>query len=1197
MSNNNPEITEFNLESIQTTATDSELNGLATELQSITENVRSRIVSDARLKDLLQNNGTLTSDDDNKKQKPEELTKSLIIESLLDHLGYPYAHQELNTPAEDEDRWVDYSVPLDTHPNISSTRLLIEAEPINKKLDQKKHGLGQVRSWLHHEPFESDLGIATDGIKWVLLKKDTDTHTINVVEDCDLTDIFLTLFDDISTGKSPVEEVLSEEHFDILEIFYRAFAYDNFTNVAAGVQSIIRRKKEEISDTFYKQYIELVFGIRDEDTDGRDTDRCLVGDGIDAPPGTSVEKRRLFSVKLMNRLIFIQFLEDTGVVADGLMDDIRDRHENGSHLTDCYKTFIQPLIYDVFNTPPGKRPDKIQEKDLYNNIPYLNGGLFRATLDKEKTYTVTDTVMLEILDMLEGYQFSMAGKPDELDPSILGTVFEQTINYLAGETGAQKDLGAYYTPDSITRFTAVRSVKDDLLTAFKSTLKQDWGWRQGELNHYDEVYELIEGLSSNQDVVEDLIDDVDNFYVLDPACGSGHFLTSVLHEIVSVRRALYEKHEDSPHPQQLKKQTILNNLYGVDIVGPGVEITKLRLWLSIMAEITNEDIDNMEQGDLALPNVAFNIREGNSLIGYTDTSRLGMDDDDDDAEHQQSHVGEWGTDSIEKLVKERQEQINQYKKLYGEEAHNIEEEIDEKDKKYNQQLNEKLVDDLRDAEISFDHGMDSIKVPDVQSKALHKVSIRFDSPLNDDRKDKLEDLFRTEKGMRINSGNNGYVSMTLFHRYLVGTPDDRLEEILNELDGNIDSFNVERYLTVEDIEDLQYLHWPLEFYEVFNSGGFDVVIGNPPYGIDLTDAESALGEYPDENHSSIVFASRSEQLTANDGQIAFVVPKALTYAHLWQDARSHLLSCDLNYLVDLREAFDGVDQEQIILMYSPDESDDDHVIVGRRNDNGENGNDEFFEQDYMQSAFDSDGFFMWVDDENEDILTKLSNYDTIDDINFAEATKGLDNFKSSLTGDPDDLLAYRGDDVGQFRFVSRSYLDDGIKNRSDFHLAGYGQKKVVFQRILAHVVDPTDRVIIQCAIDYDEVCVPDTAIHATPNEGSLELLCGLLNSSLFAWYAYNRIYNRAIRSMDLTPIYFGRLPAPPEMDTDAIETIETQTIGLHKLQGRNFENAVMETYKELDEAVFDLYQLTEDEREVIKNETPPRQKTLLQDGS
>jgi len=1192
MTDHSSTVTEFNLESIQTSASEEDLDDFAAKLQSIAQDLRGRIVSDSKLEDLFESSQTLTSDDDQKRQKPEELTKGVIITELLEYLGYPYADQELNTPAEDEDIWVDYSVPLSAYPNIGSSQLLIEAEPINKNLDQTKHGKGQVRSWLHHEPFESNLGIATDGFQWVLLKKDPDTHTVNEVEQCDLTAVLQALFENISTGMSPVEEVLDDTHYESLESFYRAFEFQNFTNVAAGVQSAIRQKKKEISKKFYNQYIRLVFGIKDEDTEGRDTERCLVGEGIDAPPGAPEDDRRLFAVKLMNRLIFIQFLEDTGVVADGLMADMRSRHEDGNHFTDCYTTFVEPLIYDVFNTPPGpgNRPDKIVEDELYSNIPYLNGGLFRATLPNEKDYTVSDSVLLEILDMLEEYNFSMAGRPDELDPSILGTVFEQTINYLAGEEGAQKDLGAYYTPDSITRFTAVRSVKDDLLSSFKTTLREQWNWREGELAQYEEVYDLIDALSSNQDVIEDLLDDVDSFYVLDPACGSGHFLTSALHELLSVRRALYEKHEESPRTQGLKKQTILRNLYGVDIVGPGVEITKLRLWLSIMAELSNEEIEDMERGELALPNIAFNIREGNSLIGYTDTGRLRIEEDDDH-DHQQTHVGEWGSDSIEQLVEERQEKIDQYKKLYGEEAHRIQDEIEANDEQYNQRLNEKLVDDLRDAGVSFEHDIESVEAPELPSDALDKVSIRFDEPIDDKRKEELEEKFRTDKGMRINSGKSGYVSMTLFHRYLTATPDDRLNNILGELKENIGSYDVERYLTVEDIKELEYLHWPLEFYEVFDNGGFDVVIGNPPYGIDLTAAESALNTYPDENHSSMVFASRSEQLVAGDGQIAFVVPKALTYAYRWQDARSHLLDSDLGHLIDLREAFDGVKQEQIILMYSPEEGTDDDVVVGRRETDGENG-DVFFEQNYDQSSFDTDGFFMWVDEDSDEVLTKLSGYDTFANRDFADATKGLDRFKQSLTGDSDDLLAYRGDDVGQFRFVGHSYLDDSVQNRSDFHLAGHGDQKVVFQRILAHVTDPTDRVVIQSAIDYDGACVPDTAIHATPNEGSLELLCGLLNSSLFAWYAYNRIYNRAIRSMDLTPIYFGRFPAPPEMDSEAIERIETQTERLHGLEGES-QNAVMDAYEKLDKAVFDLYQLTDEERSVIVKETPPREKTLV----
>lgn len=1192
--------TEFTLGDLQTSVPDGAANDLAEKLDNIIGEVRQRIVSDSRMEDILRDGRLLQSADDTKDQAPEDFTKDLVIDELLDHLNYPYRTEEVNTPAEDEDQWVDYSVSLEDYSDIDSKQFLIEAEPINKNLNQRKHGVGQVKGWLHHEPFETDFGMTTDGLKWILLKKDPDTHTINKIESIDLREICLALFENHATSKDPVEDVLDGEDLEVLETFYEAFYFDNFTSIAAGVQSIIRKKKQEVSAAFYDEYIELVFGIIDEDSDGRDTDRCLVGDGIEEPTAITYEysdseveeQRRVFAVQLMNRLVFIKFLEDTGIVGESLLSEVKDAHESGDHLNDFYQTFIEPLIYDVFNTPKGKRRDKIQERPEYQDIPYLNGGLFRENLPREQEYHVIDSVLLDIVDLLEDYEFSTTGGPDELDPSILGTVFEKTINYLAGETGAQKDLGAYYTPDNITRFCAEKSVRESLLERFKEVLQEDWDWREGEVEHYDEIYELIEGLSPNQDVVDSLLEEVDEFYVLDPACGSGHFLTSVLNELISVRRSLYEKHDESPSIHILKKRTVLRNLYGVDIVGPGVEITKLRLWLSIMSELTEADIDDLDPGELALPNVAFNIREGNTLVGYTDTQRLRIDEDDD-VEHQQSPLDEYLEKSIEELVEERQEKVNEFKQLYGEDAQALQDQIDSEDEEYNRRLNEKLLKDLREADVAFEYDHDEIAAPDLSTDDLHKVSIRLDDALDKGRKEELSDEYQDETGMRINysTSADGYVSITLSHDYLSKAPDDRLQAIIDEVEDNISDLEILRYLTLEELAELEYLHWPLEFYDVFESGGFDVAIGNPPYGIDISDAESALGEYADENHSSMVFASRAEDLVNDDGQIAYVVPKVLTYAYSWTESRGHLLDSDLDYLIDLREAFDGVKQEQIILMFSPADSNDE-VIVGRREES-ENGNGEtFFEQSYQQSAFDEDCFFMWVDDDNEGLLTKLGGYATFDDVDFAEATKGIDAFKSYLTGDPDDLLAYRGDDVGQFRFVNKSYLDPSIKDRSSFHLAGYGDKKVIFQRILAHVTDPTDRIIIQCAIDYNEACVPDTAIHAIPNDHSLELLCGLMNSSLFAWYAYNAIYNRAIRSMDMTPVYFGRLPAPPEEDGDLIETIENCTEKIQEMNSSN-RDELLSTYEDLNESVFDLYQLDEDEQELIESETPPREETLI----
>ncbi|WP_313696096.1 Eco57I restriction-modification methylase domain-containing protein [Halorarum halobium] len=74
-----------------------------------------------------------------------------------------------------------------------------------------------------------------------------------------------------------------------------------------------------------------------------------------------------------------------------------------------------------------------------------------------------------------------------------------------------------------------------------------------------------------------------------------------------------------------KRTAILNNLYGVDIDEGAVEICKLRLWLSMVADIEDEPSE-VEP----LPNIDFNVRQGNSLIGQLDTDIESNEDGDSD---------------------------------------------------------------------------------------------------------------------------------------------------------------------------------------------------------------------------------------------------------------------------------------------------------------------------------------------------------------------------------------------------------------------------------------------------------------------------------------------------------------------------------------------------------------------------------------
>lgn len=108
---------------------------------------------------------------------------------------------------------------------------------------------------------------------------------------------------------------------------------------------------------------------------------------------------------------------------------------------------------------------------------------------------------------------------------------------------------------------------------------------------------------------------------------------------MAIRKALYEGHEETPEQWELHKQTVIENIYGVDIVAPAVEIAKLRLWLSIISEVDPERVGEYDEDELALPNVVFNVRQGNSLIGYTDLMETGGDGE-------QARLSAWGPDSV-----------------------------------------------------------------------------------------------------------------------------------------------------------------------------------------------------------------------------------------------------------------------------------------------------------------------------------------------------------------------------------------------------------------------------------------------------------------------------------------------------------------------------------------------------------------------
>lgn len=739
--------TEFVLEEFETTIPPDAINDLAECITEVIQNLRAAVVSDERLESILRGDpgpDILHGADLTEHGDPEPFTQRAIIEPLFDVLGYPEFTTEASGLSEAQRKKADYIFSLREYDDIDSRRLPVEAEPLNKKLDQEAHGIGQVKEWLDTYSFEAEFALAVDGVRWTLIKYDRERYQYDTLAEIDLQPVFVAAFENAVGQQASPAEWLDDADEALLEDFVRSFGFENFCAIAGDARTVIKETKSAITDAFYDEYVRRVFGVLDEsasegDKDGR-TDFSLVGDGIIAPEAATGDDIRLFSVELMNRLIFIKFLEDKHVVDAELLRGLWKTYEDGVYPDRFYSTFLTRLFYDVFDTKPTNRTRQVRSVDLFDDIPYLDGGLFRPRTAgwegegvEESAFDVRDSVLESIIGLLERYTFSADGGPRDLDPSVLGNVFEKTINYITTDPGDQnKELGAYYTPDQITRFCADRTVRPALFDRFKRVLHEERGWQQAEVEHYEDVEVLIEDLPPSEDLIHALLDATDSLRVVDPACGSGHFLTSALEEIVSVRRALYTQIEATPPGYRLKKTTVLENIYGVDIVDSAVEIAKLRMWLSIIAELTEETAEMLDANELALPNIAFNVRQGNSLIGYTSFP-------------EQTEAGEytferWSEESVR----------NRY-------------------------------EDIIEAKRKFRAATDRETASKYQREAFDLLAA--------DREDLHENVLRD------------------FERAGV--------EGLSE--SGVAAFDP--------------FHWVLEFAEVYAEGGFDVVVGNPPWDV------------------------------------------------------------------------------------------------------------------------------------------------------------------------------------------------------------------------------------------------------------------------------------------------------------------------------------------------------------------------------
>ncbi len=186
--------------------------------------------------------------------------------------------------------------------------------------------------------------------------------------------------------------------------------------------------------------------------------------------GLSEEARRWYTSLMLNRLMFVYFVQKKGFL-DGNLNYLRDRLQKVQALRgrdrfhSFYRDFLLALFHDGLGSP--QRPQDPELQALLGNIPYLNGGLFELhPLEAENPdIHIPDEAFEQVFDFFEQYQWHLDDRPlregNEINPDVLGYIFEKYIN--------QKQMGAYYTKEDITEYISKNTILPHLLEATRQS--------------------------------------------------------------------------------------------------------------------------------------------------------------------------------------------------------------------------------------------------------------------------------------------------------------------------------------------------------------------------------------------------------------------------------------------------------------------------------------------------------------------------------------------------------------------------------------------------------------------------------------------------------------------------------------------------------------------------------------------------------
>jgi hypothetical protein len=531
-------------------------------------------------------------------------------------------------------------------------------------------------------------------------------------------------------------------------------------------------------------------------------------------------EERLFNVGLelcitwVNRILFLKLLEA----------QLISYHKGDK----SYSFLNQDLIHDYDNLNSlffmvlAKKPEERNQrvKDLFSKVPYLNSSLFEPTdLEHEALFIsgLEDNIPLPFLsstvikdnhgnkekgskeglkylfDFLSSYDFTSDSSEDIqednktlINASVLGLIFEKINGY--------KD-GSFFTPGFITEYMCRETIRRAVVQKFNEV--KSWDCKE-----FEDLYNKIDDIKEANQIVNQI-------KICDPAVGSGHFLVSALNEMISLKHDLeilqdskgkklknyrievvndeliISDREDGElfeyNPLNDESQRIQETLFHEKqtiiencLFGVDINPNSVKICrLRLWIELLKNAYYKNPNELETLPNIDINIKCGNSLV-----SRFSVDTD------------------LKEIMKKSKWSIDEYKKA---------------------------VDTYRNAESKDQKREMELLINDIKS------NFRSEITNNDPKVKRLYNL-------------NGEITKLTTQQSLFEP--DKKEKIL--VDKQVQKLIEESKKINSEIEEIKSnkiyenaFEWRFEFPEVLNEDGdfigFDMVIGNPPYGMIIED--------------------------------------------------------------------------------------------------------------------------------------------------------------------------------------------------------------------------------------------------------------------------------------------------------------------------------------------------------------------------